>query len=129
MQSVAYKKIFDGSLISILENLKSKQVKVSVSVKMLPFLKTLREKSKEFDEIRLDLCKSFAKKDEQGQPITIEGSYAFDAEGQAQFNKSFSELLEQEIDFPDAPIDIKDIEHLELPISHVEVLSGFLLKE
>ena len=132
MQQLAYKKVCDGAFMNALQNLKSKPIKVTTSVKLIPFLKSIKEKSTEFEEIRLNLCKNLAKKGENGEPIMIkEGNserFAFGAEEQAQFDKEFKELLEQKIELPPPSLALDEIKHLEITAGDLELLWEVVIK-
>ena len=64
------------------------------------------EKLKEWDKKRLELCKQYAKKDDNGDPIIIDNFY--DIEDREAFDKANNELKEQyKVDIEEAEAQSK----------------------
>jgi hypothetical protein len=84
-----------------------------------------------YDKTRVKLCERYAKKDAEGNVETKDGKYVFSEETEPLFNKEFSELSHQELEFPFTPIKLSEIEDDTSKITPVHVkillLSGFAI--
>ncbi len=82
----------------------------------------------EYENKRVSLCKEYCKKNDNGDPITDNGSYVFDSDQRVEFEKKLKELQEsmpeaieqakkQEIEIENLMEDVVDIELLTFKIS------------
>jgi hypothetical protein len=107
----------------------NKELKASIAWKLLPTSKRLKEHFEEYDKLRLDLCKKFATKGEDGEPLLIENQFTFPPEVANDFNKELQALHAVEIDLPDPKVKISDLKSVKLSVEDLEVLAGPVLIE
>ncbi|ENH96730.1 hypothetical protein J416_09539 [Gracilibacillus halophilus YIM-C55.5] len=60
-------------------------------------IRKMSERLQEVDEQRVELAKEHAKKDEDGEPVKIDGGKRFDIEDQEAFNHDLKELYEEQL--------------------------------
>lgn len=60
------------------------------------FIKLLEERAVEVDKERIEMLKDFANKDENDEPVIVDGKFDLTDEALDEFNKQLEELLNEE---------------------------------
>lgn len=89
--------------------------------------KKVRAEQKNIEEMRLDICKQLADKDEAGEPIMLpDNRFKMTSEAETTLKKKLDELLEVEVELISQKIDYKDVEKLKLSVKDLIALDGII---
>lgn len=108
-----------------LTKFKGLPLKASLSWKLVPLLKAIKEQVEEYEKIRLELCERHAKKSEEGESIFItldngNRQFVFEQDNAALFNAELKSLLESGVELPPPSIKISDV--LDFPLSYDDLM-------
>jgi hypothetical protein len=117
----------------------SKDVKAATTWKILPVDKKITEELDNYEKLRLELCKKYAKKGENDEPIMIpmgEGGltqFTFEKENAMILQKEINGLLEQDVALPDPVIKISDLleqsPDIKISLGSLSLLVGVVLAD
>lgn len=110
-----------------------KQLKASVAWKLLPVDKKITEAFESYDKMRIDICKKYAKKDENGEPKTIPlgpnglSQFEFEPANGKKLEKELADLMEEKLELPNPVVKIEDLGDIDLSLGDLSNLSGIML--
>lgn len=89
--------------------------------------KKRNEELKNFEEMRLALCKELAEKDENKEPVLLpDNKFKITAENEVALKKKLDELLEVDVVIISQKIDFKDIAKLGLNVQDLIALDEII---
>lgn len=108
------------------------QLKASLAWKIVPLTKKIREELENFEAIRIEVCKKYCKKGEDGEPIMLpigngETRFIFEPEVQKDFDEEIKALQESIVELPSPVVKVSDINDINLTVADLEVLVGTVL--
>ena len=121
---------FQASISSLRNN---RDLKTSMTWKLLPIFKRIREEIENFNGVRIELCKKYAQKDKDENPIHVplpDGNfqYIINPENTKNFEDELKDLQENEIDLPQPVVKISEImEITKITVAELEYLVGHVL--
>ena len=102
-------------------------IKVKTSFAIARIIRNLESELETFDKSRQALIKKYANKDENDELILNEdGTIAITPENAEEYNHEIQELLNSEITLAADPLDIKEIENIELTPTQVYMIEKFI---
>ena len=111
----------------VMRSLSNKQLRGRVAFKVARLLKKLEVELTTFNDTRLKLIESYAKKDEEGNYVTNDkNEYQFDGDNANKFIEEFNKLLSEKIEIEANPILIDEIEELNFTPAEMAVLEPFI---
>lgn len=111
----------------VMRALSNKQLRGRVAFKVARLLKKLEVELTTFNDTRLKLIESYAKKDEEGNYVTNDkNEYQFDGDNANKFIEEFNKLLSEKIEIEANPILIDEIEELNFTPAEMAVLEPFI---
>lgn len=125
MITVTLKEIVESQ--DVMRVLSNKPLRGRAAFKVARLLKKLETELTTFNDTRIKLIESYAKKDENGQFVTNEkNEYQFDQENANKFVEEINKLLLEEIEIDANPILIDEIEELDFTPSEMALLEPFM---
>ena len=125
MITVTLKEIVESQ--DVMRVLSNKPLRGRAAFKVARLLKKLETELTTFNDTRIKLIESYAKKDENGQFVTNEkNEYQFDKENADKFVEEINKLLLEEIEIDANPILINEIEELNFTPSEMALLEPFM---
>lgn len=111
-------------------NLVGKKLPVKLAYALSVNMEAIKPALTAYNEQRLKIVEKYAKKDEEGKPLSDNGCYIFD--DIAGWNDSISELLEAEAEVNITTVSIDDVEKCDDPsfdkLSVIELAAiGFMI--
>lgn len=85
-------------MVTGLYAIQGKKFPVKISYAIAKNVKKLAEEHADYEKQRIKLCEEFANKDNDGNPILIDGKYDIPEQNLEEFNDSVNELRDAEID-------------------------------
>ena len=125
MMKVTLKDIVESQ--EVMRTLSSKQLRGRVAFKVARLLKKLEAELTTFNDTRIKLIETYAKKDDEGNFVTNEkNEYQFDADNANKFVEEINKLLLEEIDIDANPILVDEIEELDFTPAEIVALEPFM---
>lgn len=125
MMKVTLKDIVESQ--DVMRTLSSKQLRGRVAFKVARLLKKLEAELATFNDTRIKLIETYAKKDDEGNFVTNEkNEYQFDADNANKFVEEINKLLLEEIDIDANPILVDEIEELDFTPAEIVALEPFM---
>lgn len=125
MMTVTLKDIVDSQ--EIMRALSNKSLRGRVAFKVARLLKKLEAELTTFNDTRMKLIESYAKKDENGNYVTNDkNEYQFDQDNANKFVEEINKLLLEELDIDANPILVNEIEDLDFTPAEMALLEPFI---
>lgn len=105
--------IVSPALKTLLEKMAKNQMPIASAWKIKSVIKEVAQEIAKYEEMRVELVRKYAKKDESGEYVAGEkGGISVDPEQMTEFTKEFNELLNLEatvtkIRFTDLPMNLE----------------------
>ena len=131
-------KIRLGELRELTANLYPMQKKtfpVKISYAIMRNIEALEKEFSAFEKQRIELCKTYANKDEDGNPVIKDGSYDIPSDVREDFNNELKELSDEEVEIDIRTISAEEFEKCEqadrydIPTGEDFAVLGFMLKD
>ena len=111
-------KIKIGSTKAILENLlelqkQKKKFPVKIKYAIMRNIETIEKEFSGFEKQRIELCKTYADKDEKGKPVIKDGTYDIPDDAKEEFRKELADLSSEEVDADIRMVPIGEFEKCE----------------
>lgn len=111
----------------VMRALSNKQLRGRTAFKLARLLKKLEAELVTFNETRVKLIETYAKKDDDGNFVTNDkNEYQFDADNANKFVAEINKLLAEEIQIDANPITIEEIEDLDFTPAEMAQLEPFI---
>ena len=125
MMTVTLKDIVESQ--EVMRTLSNKPLRGRVAFKVARLLKKLEAELTTFNDTRVKLIESYAKKDEEGNYVTNDkNEYQFDQDNANKFVEEINKLLLEELDIDANPILVDEIEELDFTPAEMAVLEPFM---
>ena len=125
MMKVTLKDIVESQ--EVMRTLSNKPLRGRVAFKVARLLKKLEAELTTFNDTRVKLIESYAKKDEEGNYITNDkNEYQFDQDNANKFVEEINKLLLEELDIDANPILVDEIEDLDFTPAEMAALEPFM---
>ena len=125
MMKVTLKDIVESQ--EVMRTLSNKPLRGRVAFKVARLLKKLEAELTTFNDTRVKLIESYAKKDEEGNYVTNDkNEYQFDQDNANKFVEEINKLLLEEIEIDANPILVNDIEDLDFTPAEMAMLEPFM---
>lgn len=111
----------------VMRTLSNKPLRGRVAFKVARLLKKLEAELTTFNDTRVKLIESYAKKDEEGNYVTNDkNEYQFDQDNANKFVEEINKLLLEELDVDANPILVDEIEDLDFTPAEMAALEPFM---
>lgn len=125
MMKVTLKDIVESQ--EVMRTLSNKPLRGRVAFKVARLLKKLEAELTTFNDTRVKLIESYAKKDEEGNYVTNDkNEYQFDQDNANKFVEEINKLLLEELDIDANPILVDEIEDLDFTPAEMAALEPFM---
>lgn len=125
MMKVTLKDIVESQ--EVMRVLSNKSLRGRVAFKVARLLKKLEAELTTFNDTRVKLIESYAKKDEAGNYVTNDkNEYQFDQDNANKFVEEINKLLLEEIEIDANPILVNEIEDLDFTPAEMAMLEPFM---
>ncbi|MBR6253559.1 MAG: hypothetical protein IKR04_06985 [Clostridia bacterium] len=125
MMKVTLKDIVESQ--EVMRTLSNKPLRGRVAFKVARLLKKLEAELTTFNDTRVKLIESYAKKDEEGNYVTNDkNEYQFDQDNANKFVEEINKLLLEELDVDANPILVDEIEDLDFTPAEMAALEPFM---
>ena len=125
MMKVTLKDIVESQ--EVMRTLSNKPLRGRVAFKVARLLKKLEAELTTFNDTRVKLIESYAKKDEEGNYVTNDrNEYQFDQDNANKFVEEINKLLSEELDIDATPILVDEIEDLDFTPAEMAALEPFM---
>ena len=125
MMTVTLKDIVESQ--EVMRTLSNKPLRGRVAFKVARLLKKLEAELTTFNDTRVKLIESYAKKDEEGNYVTNDkNEYQFDRDNANKFIEEVNKLLSEELQIDANPILVDEIEELDFTPAEMAVLEPFM---
>lgn len=125
MMTVTLKDIVESQ--EVMRTLSNKPLRGRVAFKVARLLKKLEAELTTFNDTRVKLIESYAKKDENGNYVTNDkNEYQFDRDNANKFIEEVNKLLSEELQIDANPILVDEIEELDFTPAEMAVLEPFM---
>ena len=125
MMKVTLKDIVESQ--EVMRTLSNKPLRGRVAFKVARLLKKLEAELTTFNDTRVKLIESYAKKDEEGNYVTNDkNEYQFDQDNANKFVEEINKLLLEELDVDANPILVDEIEDLDFTPAEMAALKPFM---
>ena len=125
MMKVTLKDIVESQ--EVMRTLSNKPLRGRVAFKVARLLKKLEAELTTFNDTRVKLIESYAKKDEEGNYVTNDkNEYQFDQDNANKFVEEINKLLLEELDVDANPILVDEIEDLDFTPAEMAALDPFM---
>ena len=125
MMKVTLKDIVESQ--EVMRTLSNKPLRGRVAFKVARLLKKLEAELTTFNDTRVKLIESYAKKDEEGNYVTNDkNEYQFDQDNANKFVEEINKLLLEELDVDANPILVDEIEDLDFTPAEMDMLEPFM---
>lgn len=125
MMKVTLKDIVESQ--EVMRTLSNKPLRGRVAFKVARLLKKLEAELTTFNDTRIKLIESYAKKDEEGNYVTNDkNEYQFDQDNANKFVEEINKLLLEELDIDANPILVDEIEDLDFTPAEMAALEPFM---
>ena len=130
-------KIKLGGLRELTANLYPMQKKtfpVKISYAIMRNIEALEKEFSAFEKQRIELCKTYANKDEDGNPVIKDGSYDIPSDVREDFNNELKELSDEEVEIDIRTISAEEFEKCEqadrydIPTGEDFAVLGFMIE-
>lgn len=110
-----------------------KEIGVTVAYRLLPIEKKLTASLSDFEKIRNEIYRKYARKNEKGDPII-----KMDARGESvdvdpsnadAVKKELDELFDQDVHLPDPVVKVSEVANCKLNLNDLSNLVGIVLDE
>lgn len=131
-------KIRLGELRELTANLYPMQKKtfpVKISYAIMRNIEALEKEFSSFEKQRIELCKAYANKDSDGNPVIKDGAYDIPDDVKEEFRKELADLSDEEIDIDIRTVSAEEFEKCEqadrydIPTGEDFAVLGFMLKD
>ena len=122
-------------MVTGLYAIQGKKFPVKISYAIAKNVKKLAEEHADYEKQRIKLCEEFANKDNDGNPILIDGKYDIPEQNLEEFNDSVNELRDAEIDVDIHFVSFSELdkcdtnERYDIPTASDVSAMEFVLKE
>lgn len=125
MMKVTLKDIVESQ--EVMRTLSNKPLRGRVAFKVARLLKKLEAELTTFNDTRVKLIESYAKKDEEGNYVTNDkNEHQFDQDNANKFIEEINKLLLEELDVDANPILVDEIEDLDFTPAEMAALEPFM---
>lgn len=125
MMTVTVQNIVESQ--EVMRVLSNKSLRGRTAFKVARLLKKIEEELNTFNDTRVKLIESYAKKDEDGNFVTNDkNEYQFDTENANKFVAEINKLLAEEIQIEANPIKIDELEDLDFTPAEMAQLEPFI---
>ena len=125
MMTVTLKDIVESQ--EVMRTLSNKPLRGRVAFKVARLLKKLEAELTTFNDTRVKLIESYAKKDENGNYVTNDkNEYQFDRDNANKFIEEVNKLLSEELQIDANPILVDEIEELDFTPAEMAILEPFM---
>lgn len=130
-------KIRLGELRELTANLYPMQKKtfpVKISYAIMRNIEALEKEFSSFEKQRVELCKAYANKDSDGNPVIKDGAYDIPPDVREDFNNELKELSDEEIDIDIRTVSAEEFEKCEqadrydIPTGEDFAVLGFMIE-
>lgn len=131
-------KIRLGELRELTANLYPMQKRtfpVKISYAIMRNIEALEKEFSSFEKQRIELCKAYANKDSDGNPVIKDGAYDIPDDVKEEFRKELADLSDEEIDIDIRTVSAEEFEKCEqadrydIPTGEDFAVLGFMLKD
>ena len=131
-------KIRLGELRELTANLYPMQKRtfpVKIGYAIMRNIEALEKEFSSFEKQRIELCKTYANKDSDGNPVIKDGAYDIPPDVREDFNNELKELSDEEIDIDIRMVPAKEFEKCEqadrydIPTGEEFAVLGFMLED
>lgn len=115
--------------------MQKKTFPVKISYAIMRNIEALEKEFSAFEKQRIELCKTYANKDEDGNPVIKDGSYDIPSDVREDFNNELKELSDEEVEIDIRTISAEEFEKCEqadrydIPTGEDFAVLGFMLKD
>lgn len=99
--------------ITGLQAVQAKKFPVRVSYAIAKNLKVLLKEHEDFEYSRIEICKDYAEKDEDGNSLVQDGSYVIPDEKKQEFNEEIDTLAKIEAELNIVKVDLSEFDKCE----------------
>ena len=125
MMTITLKDIVESQ--EVMRTLSGKPLRGRAAFKVARLLKKLEAELSTFNDTRVKLIESYAKKDENGQFVLNDrNEYQFDQENANKFVEEINKLLVEEIQIEANPIMLDEIEEIDFTPAEMAALEPFM---
>ena len=112
--------------LNLINSLMNQSLKAKTAYKIARIAREIEKEYKLFDEARLKLINEYGKKDDDGQLIEENGNYIINPDNVVDYNNAADELLNTVIEINIEPIDVEELDGIELTPQQMIVLESYL---
>lgn len=115
--------------------MQKKTFPVKISYAIMRNIEALEKEFSAFEKQRIELCKTYANKDEDGNPVIKDGSYDIPSDVREDFNNELKELSDEEIDIDIRTVSAEEFEKCEqadrydIPTGEDFAVLGFMIED
>ena len=125
MITVKLSNIIDST--EALRTLMTKPLKARTAFAVARIAREVEKEYNLFNQSRTELIQKYGEKDENGElKVTEEGNYTVSKDNIAEFNASFQELLDTEIEINAEPVSMDDLGDVDFTPNEVLNLEAFI---
>ena len=115
--------------------MQKKTFPVKISYAIMRNIEALEKEFSSFEKQRIELCKAYANKDSDGNPVIKDGAYDIPDDVKEEFRKELADLSDEEIDIDIRTVSAEEFEKCEqadrydIPTGEDFAVLGFMLKD
>lgn len=108
---------------------------VKIGYAIMRNIEALEKEFSSFEKQRIELCKAYANKDSDGNPVIKDGAYDIPPVAKEDFNNELKELSDEEVDIDIRMVSAEEFEKCEqadrydIPTGEDFAVLGFMLKD
>ena len=108
---------------------------VKISYAIMRNIEALENEFSSFEKQRIELCKTYANKDSDGNPVIKDGTYDIPSDVREDFNNELKELSDEEVDIDIRTVSAEEFEKCEqadrydIPTGEDFAVLRFMLKD
>lgn len=115
--------------------MQKKTFPVKISYAIMRNIEALEKEFSSFEKQRIELCKTYANKDSDRNPVIKDGAYDIPDDVKEEFRKELADLSDEEIDIDIRTVPAEEFEKCEqadrydIPTGEDFAVLGFMLKD
>lgn len=115
--------------------MQKKTFPVKISYAIMRNIEALEKEFSSFEKQRIELCKTYANKDSDRNPVIKDGAYDIPDDVREDFNNELKELSDEEVDIDIRTVSAEEFEKCEqadrydIPTGEDFAVLGFMLKD
>lgn len=115
--------------------MQKKTFPVKISYAIMRNIEALEKEFSSFEKQRIELCKTYANKDSDRNPVIKDGAYDIPDDVKEEFRKELADLSDEEIDIDIRTVDVAEFEKCDMadrydvPTGEDFAVLNFMLKE